>query len=97
MWVYGFERESEHSFDDDLVREPDTQRESSARGGLRGERLLRHRDRVARERRHDRGADLEPLRRARAERGTEDRVHAEDVREPATREAVGLGGLGLRD
>src|SRR5439155_950721 len=91
------EREPEHPLDHDLVREADAEREAAARDGLRRERLLRHRVRVAREGRHHGGPELDAPGLARAQRGRHDRVHAHDVGEPAAHEAVGLRAPGLRD
>src|SRR5205823_13861946 len=66
-----------------------------ARHRLRRERLLRHGQRMTREGRHDGRAELEARRLARAERRGEDRIHAEDVGEPAARKAFGLRPLRL--
>jgi hypothetical protein len=91
------ERQAEHPLDDQLVRQPDAQAEASAARGARRQRLLRHRRRVARVGRRDRGAELDPAGLAPAQRAGEDRVEAEDVGEPRRREAVCFRRLGLRD
>ena len=97
MWLNGFANDMpEHRLDDDLVREPDAEREAAARRRLGRQRLLRHRDRMARIGRHDGRAELDAPRLAPAERRRHDRVHAEDVGEPSAGEAVGLRPLRLR-
>ena len=98
MWLYGFanERPSIPSMTTWCERPMPSAKRPRA-DGLRRERLLRHRHRMARIRRHDGGAELDAARLAAADRRRHDRVHAEDVGEPAAREAVGLGALRLRD
>ncbi|MFN8546234.1 MAG: CocE/NonD family hydrolase [Candidatus Binatia bacterium] len=91
------EREAEHPLDHHLVREADAEREAPLARGLRRHRRLRHRHRVAGERGHDRRAELDSRRLTPADRRRHDRVDAEDVREPAAREAVRFGALHLRD
>ena len=53
------ERQPEHVLDHDLVRQPDAEHEAPAARGLHGERLLRHRQRVAAVGRHDAGGELD--------------------------------------
>ena len=54
-------REAELILDDPVVRRPEPEREPAAARDLGRERLLRHRDRVTRLDRHDRGTELDAL------------------------------------
>ena len=75
------EREAEHVLDHDLVREADAEREAPAARGLHGERLLRHRERVAAVGGHDAGRELDARHLAADDREHAHRVEAEDLGE----------------
>ena len=85
------ERQAEHVLDHDLVREADAEREASAARDLHRERLLRHRQRMARVGRHDAGRELDARHLAADDREHAHRVEAEDLGEREAREAVCLG------
>ena len=87
-------REAELILDDPVVRRPEAEREPAAARHLRGERLLRHRDRMTGLDRDDRGADLDALGHLADDR---DRGHgvevAGDLRDPHRGEAGLIGRL----
>jgi hypothetical protein len=86
-----------HVLDHDLVAQADAQRESATAGGADREALLSDRQRMARERRDDRRAELDPRHLAADERQRREGVVAEDVRHPVRVEAVRLRSRGLGD
>jgi hypothetical protein len=88
-------RQAEHVLDDNLVRQPDTEREPAPTRGLHGQRLLRHRDRMARVRRHHTGQELDPRNLVSNHGQHAHGVEAEDLGECVAREAV-LFGLARR-
>ena len=73
------ERQAEHALDDDLVRQADAEHEAAAARGLHGERLLRHRQRMAAVGGHDAGGELDAGYLAADDREHAHRVESEDL------------------
>ena len=71
--------------------------EAAAARGLHGERLLRHRQRMAAVGGDDAGRELDARDLAADDREHAHRVEGEDLGERVRREAVGLGGAGVGD
>ena len=84
------ERQPEHPLDEELVRQPDAERQPTTREHRRSQGLLGEHHGMPRVHRHDVGPQLDPLRvpTDRGERGQ--RLEREDVRQP---ERVQLGLL----
>ena len=98
MWRTGLSNDSPNMFSITIWCEsPMPSDEAAAARGLHGERLLRHRERVAAVRRHDAGRELDARHLAADDREHAHRVEGEDLGERVRREAVGLGGLGVGD
>ena len=84
------ERQPEHVVDDDLVRQPDTQRQPAAEGGVYGQGLRRQHHRMAWVGGHDRRTDLDALGAATGHGQGSQRVPAEDLWHPHRVEAKPL-------
>ena len=90
-------RQPEHVLDDEFVREPDSQRESTRAGGLRRERLLRERGGMAWVAGDHSGAEFDPVGLASEDRGGRDGIEAKDIGQPEGREASLFEVLGVGD
>ena len=75
------ERQTEHALDDELVRQAYAEHEAAAARGLNGERLLRHRQRMAAVGGHDRGGERDAGHLSPHDREHAHRVEGEDLRE----------------
>ena len=91
------ETHAEHVLDDHLMAEPDAQRDPPVGGGLRSERLLGHRHRVARERRDDGGTERDLGNLPPHDPEQRQRLETEDLWNPPRREAVIVGLLRRSD
>ena len=89
MWRTGLSNDSPNMFSITIwCDEPDAEHEPAAARGLHGERLLRHRERVAAVGRHDAGRELDARDLAADDREHAHRVEPEDLGERVGREAV---------
>lgn len=89
------ERHPPHALDDGPMAEPDAEREAAAGDLVHGQRLLGQHHRVARERRHHTGAELDSGNLAGDHRQGGQRIVTEDLRHPERREPCGLDRLRL--
>ena len=84
-----------HVLDDDLMRQPDAEREAAAEGHVGRQRLLREDGRMAWIGRHDRGTEFDARHLAACHRQGGQRLQAEDVGYPGRRKAIVSPGADL--